>query len=109
VRAYGGAARDCVRAAPKTYVKRRVELEAVAPFAALGAVYASMQRAGAVPSGEERYTEAGDVAVRFLVDEDAAEALVSAVADATSGRVVVAAVVAAAEEVEAAATADGGG
>jgi putative IMPACT (imprinted ancient) family translation regulator len=88
VRAYGGAARDCLRAAPKAFVKRRAALRAVAPFASLGAVYAAVSRAGGSPAGEERYTEAGDVEVTFLVDADVADGLVEAVANATSGRVV---------------------
>lgn len=88
VRAYGGAARDCLRAAPKQFVKRQIELRAECPFQSLGAVYGAMQRHGAAASGEEEYTESGAVAVRFLVDEDAAAAVVDAVSNATSGRVV---------------------
>jgi len=88
VRAYGGAARDCLRAANKQFVKRRVEIRAAAPFQSLGQVYNTMQRFGADAAGEEQYTEAGDVAVRFLVDADAAEVLIEALSNATAGRVV---------------------
>ena len=117
-RAYGGAARDCLRAAPKAFVKRRARLRAAAPFAALGAVYAAMARAGAEPApGGERYDEAGGdlVVVEFDVDADAAAAAAAAVADATSGRVVAEVVAAAADaadadaEEEGAAAAAGGG
>ncbi len=87
-RAYGGAARDCLRAAPKVFVKRRVAVQAVAPFAALGQVYGAVARHGGEADGEERYTDVGDVAVTFLVDADCADSLVEAVSNATSGRVV---------------------
>lgn len=88
VRAYGGAARDCLRSAPKQFVARRVRLRAEAPFQSLGAVYAAMQRHGAAPCGAEEYTESGLAAVTFVVDAVAAAAAVEAVSDATSGRVV---------------------
>lgn len=88
MRAYGGAARDCLRAAPKEFVKRRVSLRVTAAFQSLGAVYGAMQRFGAAAEGEEEYTEGGDVAVVFLVDADAVSGVVEAVSNATSGRVV---------------------
>ncbi|GBF98226.1 hypothetical protein Rsub_11046 [Raphidocelis subcapitata] len=88
VRAYGGAARDCLRAAPKVFVKRRALVAAVSPFASVGAVYGAVQRLGGAAEGEESYTEAGDVRVTFLVDADAVGVLAEAVSNATSGRVV---------------------
>ncbi|KAI8472303.1 MAG: hypothetical protein J3K34DRAFT_519915 [Monoraphidium minutum] len=84
-RAYGGAARDCLRAAPKRFAARRVVLRAECAFASLGAVYAAMQRHGGAACGEEVYTEGGGVAVTFALDAGAAAAAAAAVADATSG------------------------
>jgi putative IMPACT (imprinted ancient) family translation regulator len=86
-RAYGGAARDCLRSAPKAFVRRRATLAAECPFALLGAVYGAVQRLGGAPEGGEEYTEGGGVVVRFCIDADAAGAAAEAVADATSGRV----------------------
>lgn len=87
VRAYGGAARDCLRAAPKQFVKRQVEVRVEAPFQSLGAVYGVMQRYSASPSSEEQYTESGGVAVRFMVDVDVSAAVIESVSNATSGKV----------------------
>lgn len=89
VRAYGGAARDCVRAAPKLFVPARVVLVAEVLFADLGAVYNVISRHGAV-AGEENYevaAAAGRVQLLIMADADALEPLTMALADATSGRV----------------------
>lgn len=64
MRAYGGAARDCVRAAPKAFVHRRVCLRLEAGFDALGSVYNVLSKCAAQTVGEE-YLESG--AVRLVV------------------------------------------
>ena len=60
VRAYGGAARDCLRAAPKLFVHRRQAVRLVAGFDAIGAVYNVLSRFEAQLLSEE-YGAAGCV------------------------------------------------
>eukprot|EP00878_Enallax_costatus_P005693 GHUV01005970.1.p1 GENE.GHUV01005970.1~~GHUV01005970.1.p1 ORF type:complete len:262 (+),score=81.30 GHUV01005970.1:149-934(+) len=86
VRAYGGAARDCVRAATKAFVKQKVELSLETPFECLGTVYNMLSKYGAT-AGEEQYTARGKVQLSLTADADQAEALQQAIADATSGKV----------------------
>ncbi|KAG1663829.1 hypothetical protein FOA52_013394 [Chlamydomonas sp. UWO 241] len=87
-RAYGAAARDCLRASPRAFRAARVELEVAVPYAILGVMYPQMERVGAVRSGEEEYLEDGRVRLALCVEADREEEFVRAVADATAGGVV---------------------
>ncbi|KAL4421472.1 hypothetical protein ABPG75_010763 [Micractinium tetrahymenae] len=89
-RAYGGAARDCLRSAPRVEVAPRSRLRLEVPYELLGAVYPLLDQHGASRESEEYDAAAG---VRLLVSLEAGRAagLAEAVADATSGRVVAAA------------------
>lgn len=86
VRAYGGAARDCIRAAPKAFVKSKVQLAVVTPFECLGTVYNMLAKHGAA-AGEEDYQSNGKVRLTLTADADKSESLQQAIADATSGKV----------------------
>lgn len=66
VRAYGGAARDCIRAAPKQFVHRRAELRLSAAYALLGSVYNVLSRFGAEQLSED-YEASGGVTLRVQV------------------------------------------
>lgn len=86
VRAYGGAARDCLRAAQKGFVKAQVQLTLDAPFDCLGSVYNTLAKYGATAGGEE-YTDRGKVRLVLTADVDTASDIILALADATSGKV----------------------
>eukprot|EP00775_Hariotina_reticulata_P004488 gene4488-4741_t len=86
VRAYGGAARDCLRAAPKIFVRSQCQLVLDTPFDCLGAVYNMLGKFGAA-AGEESYSTAGSVQLKLTVDADKLQPLQQAIADATSGKV----------------------
>lgn len=86
VRAYGGAARDCLRGAHRVAVAPRSRLGLEVPYELLGAVFPLLDQFGASRESEEYDGAAG---VRLIVSLEAgrAAALAEAVADATSGRV----------------------
>jgi len=83
-RAYGGAAASCLRTAPKLEVLPTVAALVRAPFDAVGAVYAALERLGAA-RGAERYGEGG---LELDIEIGAArfEELRAALGDATRGR-----------------------
>lgn len=83
-RAYGGAAAECLRTAPKREIRRLATIAIEAPFDALGAIYALLERFAATRLGEE-YTTAG-VALRVELEEASVQDLERALADATRGR-----------------------
>lgn len=64
----------------------QVQLSLDAPFDCLGSVYGLLGKYGAV-AGEEEYTDRGKVRLILTADADAADALIGALADATSGKV----------------------
>lgn len=64
----------------------QVQLSLDAPFDCLGSVYSMLSKYGAV-AGEEEYTDRGQVRLVLTADADAADQLVGALADATSGKV----------------------
>ncbi|KAI7843529.1 hypothetical protein COHA_002771 [Chlorella ohadii] len=86
VRAYGGAARDCLRAAPKRQMTPQVQLRLQVPFELLGPVYPLLEQHGAQKQ-EESYDDAAGVSLVVLLEAGKAQALSAALADATSGRV----------------------
>ncbi|PNH12940.1 IMPACT family member in pol 5'region [Tetrabaena socialis] len=98
-RAYGGAAKECLRLAPRVFAKAQVEVLIEASYDELGIVYGSLDSNGCVRLAEE-YGNAGTVVLRAMVDSDRLGALRLAVADGTGGRrrVVEAAAAAAAVE-----------
>eukprot|EP00887_Chlorella_sp_A99_P005703 scaffold1.g5703.t1 len=86
VRAYGAAARECLRAALRARVTPRVALRLAVPFELLGVTYALIEQHGGRKEGEE-YGE-GAVDMRLSLEAAAAARLAAALRDATSGRVV---------------------
>jgi uncharacterized YigZ family protein len=87
-RAYGGAAAACLRQAARLEVVPTIAACVRAPFDAVGAVYALLERF-AVARGAERYDEAG-----LELDVEVASArlaeLAAALGDATRGRAIIA-------------------
>ena len=93
VRAYGGAARDCLRGAVRRQVMPTLSLRLRVPYDLLGAVYALLEQHGAVKQ-QESYDAADGVAASAPaaclvvgLEAERAPALCAALADATSGRV----------------------
>ena len=84
VRAYGGAASECLRAAPKKELKPLLHVKVTVPFDAVGALYTLMERLGA-RKDSETYTQDG-VTLSLTVEKGQRESLVSGVADATRGQ-----------------------
>jgi uncharacterized YigZ family protein len=83
-RAYGGAAAECLRLAPKKEIRRLVILRVTAPFDTIGAIYPLLERFGADKLDEE-FGESG-VTLTLELDEGAAREFAEALADATRGR-----------------------
>jgi len=84
-RAYGGAARECLRRAPRVFIKRRARLRLAATFDLLGPVNGVLERFGALRESEEFGAEGAGMVVS--VPEEDAAGLAAALADATAGRV----------------------
>ena len=85
VRAYGGAARECLQTAARQQMTPRTALRLHVPFQLLGSIYPLLEQHG----GSKEEESFGDDGVCMVVGVEAAraEALSRAVADATSGRV----------------------
>ncbi|GAB4817549.1 hypothetical protein N2152v2_004595 [Parachlorella kessleri] len=86
VRAYGGAARDCLRAAPKRHVVPKVTLALQAPFELIGPIYPLLEQYAAEKLRED-YGDDGTVRMEVQVEQDMAQRLQASVQNATSGRV----------------------
>jgi putative IMPACT (imprinted ancient) family translation regulator len=86
-RAYSGAARAVLRCAPRVEVRARAIVLAAVPLDALGGAHRAAEAAGAARLGEACAADGGAVELRFGVDATRAEALVSALRDASGGRV----------------------
>lgn len=87
VRAYGGAAAECLRCADRLEVKPRSQMTLRIPFDALGHVYPLVERFEAAKL-EERYDAQG-VVLLLTVAQDRLEAFVAALRDATRGDAIV--------------------
>lgn len=86
VRAYGGAAAKSLDGAPGALAYPKVDAVVTAPdFAALGAVYLSMEAFGAEKEDEE-FCDDGSVHVQIRVEKEKATAMGEAIRDATNGR-----------------------
>lgn len=88
VRAYGGAARACLRDAPKVDFIPQVVVLAIVPFEALGAAYMVADQMGARRVGED-YESTGDggVALRLEVEAEKAEKVCEMLQDASAGKI----------------------
>jgi hypothetical protein len=64
----------------------QVQLTLDAPLDCLGSVYSTLAKYGAT-AGEEEYTDRGKVRLQLTADVDAADGIIGALADATSGKV----------------------
>ena len=85
VRAYGGTAAACIKAAPLIEVKPSVERFLSLEFSELARVKARLQSVGDLTVAEERFTESGaDLVLR--VPEGEVETVSRLVSDLTSGR-----------------------
>lgn len=84
-RAYGAAARACLRAGQTVSVKPRSTVTIAAAPSDVGAVYSALDAARADRAGEA-YGADGGVTVRAVVDADAVDGLADAVVGATAGR-----------------------
>eukprot|EP00873_Tetraselmis_striata_P003245 jgi/Tetstr1/423509/TSEL_014185.t1 len=85
VRAYGGAARECLREAPRQLVKAKKDLRFHIPFELMGSCYTVLDRYQALRLSED-YTEKGsDIVVR--VEAGDAAPLSKDLQDATSGAI----------------------
>jgi uncharacterized YigZ family protein len=85
VRAYGGAAAECLRTASRRPLVRLQELHVRAGFDDIGAVHAAIQ-AHAATSLEERFDSDG-LSLRLMLPQEAIEALAARLRDATRNRV----------------------
>ncbi|WP_166209939.1 IMPACT family protein [Cognatiluteimonas telluris] len=85
VRAYGGAAAECLRTATRRPLVRLCELELRAGFEDLGAVHASLLAHGAAKVAES--FESDGVRMQLSLPADQVEALRSRLRDATRDRV----------------------
>jgi putative IMPACT (imprinted ancient) family translation regulator len=85
VRAYGGAAAECLRRAEKRPLIVFAELEFSCPFADLGAAHAALNAAGAMKSSERFDTDGVTLHLRLPVDR--VEDLKTRLRDATRDRV----------------------
>lgn len=88
MRAYGGAARECLRAAPKVVHVCMVRMQLSLPYKSLGAVYGQMERLGVERAGDEEYLEDGSVRVTVLLNADKESEFVTVVTDMTAGAIV---------------------
>jgi uncharacterized YigZ family protein len=84
VRAYGRAAAECLRTAPRRVLVAYRELDLQAPFEDTGAVYAALAQHGAVRL-DERFATDG-VRLRVRVPADCVDDLVAHLRDATRNR-----------------------
>lgn len=85
VRAYGGAAAECLRTAPSCVIRHRVRVRLQAGFHDLGAVYGVLERCEVDRLGED-FIAAG-VVLEVELDQGELPSLSRALADATRGRV----------------------
>lgn len=85
VRAYGGAAAECLRRADKRPLIVYAELEFACPFAHLGDAHAALNAAGASKSGESFDTDG--VTLRVRLPADRVDDLKTRLRDATRDRV----------------------
>ena len=85
MRAYGGAAAECLRRADKRALIDWAELEFICPFANLGDAHAAIIAAGAIKSDECFDTDG--VTLRIRMPADGVDDLKSRLRDATRDRV----------------------
>lgn len=85
VRAYGGAAAECLRRADKRPLIVYVELEFACPFAHLGDAHAALNAAGAIKSAESFDADGVNLRVRLFADR--LDDLKTRLRDATRDRV----------------------
>ena len=88
MRAYGGAARDCLRAATRITKRPRTSFHINLPYKALGSLYQLLPRLGAAVAGDKEYREDGSVSVIVMVDSEKSSEFRTLVSDLTSGEVV---------------------
>lgn len=84
VRAYGGIAGECLRAAPKREIVPLVRLQLEAPFELAGQVYGLLER-WKLARASETYSQAWLV-VEILIEEARLEEFRQAMVDGTRGR-----------------------
>ncbi|KAF1691868.1 IMPACT family protein [Pseudoxanthomonas koreensis] len=85
VRAYGGAAAECLRLAPRQPLVEMVELELACAFDDLGTVHAALHAHAAEKTGERFEADGAHLSLRLPAGE--AAALQSRLRDATRDRV----------------------
>ena len=84
VRAYGGAAAECLRSAPKKELKPLLHVKVAVPFKDVGGLYTLMERLAA-RKDFETFTQDG-LTLSLTLEESKKADLVSGVADATRGQ-----------------------
>jgi len=87
IRAYGGAARSCLRAAPKTALLSMQLFEMRIPWGAHGGIFHVLDTLGAEIQGPEIHTEDGYTIINARVDTQKSVQLQTLVSEVTSGRV----------------------
>lgn len=87
VRAYGGAAAECLRTAKREEIVPKATLEVTIPFDAIGSVYPVLERHGAVKLSED-FTESGAL-ITVEIPASEADAFTASIMDATRGRAAV--------------------
>lgn len=85
VRAYGGAAAECLRQAERMPLIAEIEWSLACPFDDLGIVHAALQASGAHKSGES--FDADGAVLRVRLPADRADGLKTRLRDATRDRV----------------------
>ncbi len=87
VRAYGGAARDCLAGAARVDIQPATVVFITAPLGDVGSVYECLSAAGGARAGEEAYEGGGSVVTLVVsMPRPAVAAFVSALAARTAGR-----------------------
>ncbi|GAX84302.1 hypothetical protein CEUSTIGMA_g11724.t1 [Chlamydomonas eustigma] len=87
IRAYGGAARNCLRGAPKKALQSMQLFEFRIPWGTHGGVYHVLDTVGAKIQGPESYTEDGYTMITATVDSLKSDQLELLVTEVSAGRV----------------------
>ena len=88
VRAYGGAARACLRDAPKKEISKKLIITVSVPFDCIGVAYQSADHVGARRI-EETYESETEMRLQLEVDVGAVEVLRQMLADTSGGRITI--------------------
>lgn len=87
MRAYGAAAREALRDAPRCTVQPQMDVHIEFSAGDIGAVYTTVDRAAAERLSETYSSDASTVVLSVRLPADDADSLISSLADVTSGQI----------------------